>query len=224
MQILQGTRKPKETRIMRRLWILGVFAAVCGWAFSAMRADDAPAPKPDDAKKEIKSVDLKGQRIAMAKLQVRMHRTLADLIEARVADVPDEAAIGKLTVALDKIHEEIRALRPPMAGRLGPPPKPGCPWDGPGMGPRGMGRGQADGMPFGLPPRGRVPAWGDRPPPAAGPGFGPGRGPGPGIGPRPDGQRGGPVPDVHPGLDGPGGEPPAGQPPIDAPNDGWGVE
>lgn len=177
------------------LTLLTAAAIFGGMASAAWAEDDATAKPATDAKK----VDAKAQAAEMAKLRVKMHRTLADLIEAQNVEEPDQAKIEKLTNDLEEVRKELWAQRPPFPGRQfagpqGGQPGPFCPWGGPGMGPgqgRGRGPGGQPGMGPGMGPRamgpgagqgmGPGPGWGRGRGPGAG-GFGPGRGPGRGPG------------------------------------------
>ena len=178
--------------------MLTAVAILCGMALM-VRAQDADRGKsPGDAKK----IDAKVQWIACAKLRIQFHRTLADLIEARIAPEPDKARIEELQKELQQVRKELYEKRPPRRGGSGMRPGPDCPWGEQGMGPgqgrgggrgRGMGPGQGDDRPGqGMGPGSR----GDR---GRGRGMGPGRGDGPrrGYGPGrggPEGRPQGPPP------------------------------
>ena len=103
---------------------------------------------------------------ALAKTRAAMHRTIADLIEARAADKPDQAKIKELTDRLQTLRGQSQARGP--GGWQ-------CPFGGSGLG-------------YG-------PAWGGGRGPGAGPGrgFGPGYGRGAGWGPGLGAGRGGPM-------------------------------
>jgi hypothetical protein len=64
-----------------------------------------------------------------AQVQAEMHRTMADLIEARSAPQGDQAKIQALVEKVQKLRTELAG---PVSAGLG------CPWGGPG---RGYGRG-----------------------------------------------------------------------------------
>ncbi|MBU4270564.1 MAG: hypothetical protein KKA28_01655 [Planctomycetes bacterium] len=173
---------------MRTLFTtLTAVAILCGMA-QTVRAEDADQGKsPGDAKK----ADIKAERIAFAKLQIKFHRTMADLIEAQIAPEPDKAKIEVLGKELQQVRKELHEKRPPRRGGPGMRPGPGRPWGEPGMGP---GRGD------------------DRPGPGMGPGPRGDRGRGRDMGPgREDGPRRG----FGPGRGGPEGRPevPPGPPP-----------
>jgi len=130
------------------------------WSFASLGlAEDKPAPKAVPEKK----VEVKPGGSAAADVRARMHRTMADLIEARSAEKPDPAKIERLTKALWQLRAELQTQTPGAA--VNPPSVWTCPWGGPGM---GFGRG---------------PAWGGRGPGRGwGPGYGWGAGRGPGAG------------------------------------------
>lgn len=162
------------------LTLLTAAAIFGGMASAAWAEDDATAKPATDAKK----VDAKAQAAEMAKLRVKMHRTLADLIEAQNVEEPDQAKIEKLTNDLEEVRKELWAQRSsfpgrPFAGPQGGQPGPFCPRGGPGMGP-GQGRGRGPGGQKGFGP-------GQGPGPGAGAGMGP---PGQGRGRSPGGQQG----------------------------------
>lgn len=176
---------------MRYLLTLLTAAAIVGGSALMVGAQDAKEAKsPDDAKK----VPSKAERIAFAKLQIKFHRTMADLIEAKIAPEPDEAKIEELKNELDKVRKEMFEKRP-RGGRPGMGPRPDCPWGEPGMGPGREGGRPGPGM--GPGPRGEQGRQG-----RGGRDFGPRRGFGPGWD-GPDGRPGlppGPPPD-EPDLD-----------------------
>jgi hypothetical protein len=108
----------------------------CG-SLAAWAEDTAPTT-PSDAKK----VETKTDVPTPAQLRVKMHRTLADLIEAQNAEKPDQAQIDKLTKDVEQLRAEIAAERPAF-GR-----GPGMGYGrGPGRGP-GYGRGAGGGLGF----------------------------------------------------------------------------
>jgi hypothetical protein len=106
---------------------------------SLLRAEDTAATTPSDAKK----VEAKADAPTPAQLRAQMHRTLADLIEARNAEKPDPARIDKLSKELEQLRAQIVAQR--AAGRVDV-----------GYG-RGYGRGFGCGYGRGF---GRGPGWG----------------------------------------------------------------
>lgn len=119
-----------------------------------------------------------------AELRAEMHRTLADLAEARAAQEPDQAEIERLQQQLGELRGQLTAPRRAAAGE--------CPWGGPGPrgGQFGRGRGGA-GAAGGVCPNGRCPNQAAGPAMRAGAGRGyggpaaggrGGRGPGYGAG------------------------------------------
>ena len=154
------------------LTTLTAVVILCGMALTVRAEDDDRAKSPGDEKR----IDAKAQWIACAKLRIKMHRTLADLIEARIAPEPNKAKIEVLEKELQQVRKELHEQRPSRRGG------PGCPWGEPGMGPnRGYGR---PGPGMGPGPKG------DR---GRGQNMGPGRGygrPGQGMGPGPRNDRG----------------------------------
>ena len=171
--------------------MLTAVAILCGMALMVKAQDADRGKSPGDAKR----AEFKAERIAFAKLRIKFHRTIADLIEARIAPEPDKARIEELQKELQQVRKELHEKRPPRRGGSGMRPGPDCPWGEQGMGPgqgrgggRGMGPGQGD----------------DRPGQGMGPGQGRGGGRGRGMGPgRGDGPRRG----YGPGRGGPEGRP-----------------
>jgi hypothetical protein len=103
---------------------------------------------------------------AAADVRAEIHRTLADLIEARSADKPDPAKVDELTRKLQELRGKLVAQATVAAG--GAQDGWVCPWGGPGLGAgRGPGRGAAVGPGFGR-------GWGG----GGGRGLGPGAGQG----------------------------------------------
>ena len=140
---------------MRRLLSLMVAGTVLSVTTASAFAKDATVEKTTETP---------------AQLQAQMHRAVADLIEARAAEKPDEAKIEKL---LDKVQY----LRGKLWAETGAPGLQtnrqgpwNCPWGGPGVGP-GYGPGKGYGV-RGRGGRGR----------GMGPGMGQGRGRGMGRG------------------------------------------
>lgn len=130
------------------LTILTGVAILGGGLVAAWAEDSAPATPPGDAKK----VDAKADAATPAQLRAKLHRTLADLIDAQNAEKPDQAQVDKLT-------KEVEQLRAQTVGqRVSVQVAWRCPRGGPGM---GYGRGYG---------------------PGRGPGMGGGRGPGQGRG------------------------------------------
>jgi hypothetical protein len=142
-------------------------------------AEDKKASKSPDNRK----VETKADTSANADLRAKIHRTMADLIEAQSAEKPDAAKVKELTAKVQELQSKILADGPQAAGPdAAAPGGPGwrSPWGGLGLGPgpgwggRGWG-GPAVGWGRG-PGAGRGPGWG------AGRGYGPGRGAGWGAG------------------------------------------
>jgi hypothetical protein len=161
--------------------------AAYAWGLASLGlAEDQPAAKPAADKK----VEAKAGGSAIADLRARIHRTMADLIEAQSAEKPDPARIESLTKELRQLRARLQSQAPVAAAD--PPRAWTCPWGGPGM---GFGRGAG---------------WGGR-----GPGAGPGRGAGYGAGAgRGPGAGRGFGPGAGLGLG------PAGGPLVDEDNDG----
>ena len=132
-----------------------------------------PAAKPA-AKPAATQVDPS----AALQLRAKMHRTMADLMEARAAEKPDQQKIADLVAKLQQLRGEMQAQAP--AAPVGPGWR--CPWGGPGMGPGpGYGRGPGGGRGPGY---GRGQGWGGGPGGGRGQGWGggPGYGRGAGLG------------------------------------------
>ena len=145
---------------MRHVLTLVTMAALWSGLVSFGMADDQKIGNPPKPGK----VETRAETATTASLQAEFHRTLADLIEARSAEKPDQAKIGELTQKLQQLRGKRQATAPAAAANA--PAGWGCPWGGPGM---GWGRGGC-GAGFG-PGAGR--GWG---------GAGAGRGLGPGAG------------------------------------------
>lgn len=103
------------------------------------KAKAADAPKP-----------------TVAQLQAQLHRTVADLIEARAQEKPDKEQIDKLVGQVKTLREQLIERRSEAA--LDAP----CPWGGPGLGRgAGYGFGPGRGMGYGRGPGyGRGAGWG----------------------------------------------------------------
>jgi len=142
------------------VWGLGATA----WAAGA-KATKSPGNKPN--------VEAKAEAATPAQLRAKMHRTLAELIEAQNATDKDAAKIEELTKEIADLRAQLQAKRSAVpAGQQGVQPGWRCPWGGLGMGPgRGQGMGPGPGMGRGFGPG-----------PGAGAGPGGGRGPGAGRG------------------------------------------
>ncbi len=212
---------------MRYAFTMLIAAVVlCGTALTVRAQDGDKSKSPGEAQK----APTKADRIAFAKLQIKFHRTLADLIEAQIAEKPDEAKIEELKKALQEVRKEMFEKCPRPRGGRGMGPGPGGPWGQQGMGPGrqggrpgpgGPGMGPGPNCPWGEPGMGPGPgSEGDRPGPGMGPGprgdRGQGRGPGPG-------RQGGRGPGFGQGRGGPNGGPgmPPGPPPREPdPDDG----
>jgi hypothetical protein len=132
-------------------------------------AEDAKTNTATDAKK----VEAKESVPTAAALRIAMHRTMADLIEAKTAEQPDQAKIDELTKKLQQLRGQIQAqtqaaVDAQSAGSV-------CPFGGPG---RGYGRGAGWGGYGRGPGAGRGAGFG----PGAGLGVGNGAGNGTGVG------------------------------------------
>ncbi len=140
---------------MKRLFTMAAILAIFGCGTLVAWAEE-PAATANNAA----AVTAKAETLTPAQLRVKMHRTLADLIEAQNAENPDQAQIEKLTKELDQVRADIAATGPAF-GR------------GPGMGNgRGAGYGRGQGY-------GRGPGWGPGPcwnGTGRGPGYGRGAG------------------------------------------------
>jgi len=107
---------------MRRTFsLLAVAVVVAGLVSTAIAqeakqntADNAPATAQQDA-------------TALAQLKANMHRTLADLVEARAAKQPDQAKIEELIKKLQQIREQVVTQRQATLGAAG-----ACPYAGRG--------------------------------------------------------------------------------------------
>lgn len=133
------------------------------WGVAAIGS--AAEPKPPK-KADTPSAASKSDAPTPAQLRVKMHRTLAALIEAQSADQPDQTQIDKLTKQLQNLRGKLWVGRP----AAGP-----CPWGGPRM---GQGRGGPGwGYGRGGPGKGRGPGYGRGAGyGSGGPGYGYGRG------------------------------------------------
>jgi len=150
---------------MRRLTPVMTLVLICGAAWAALAQDAGTAQPPSGEQAVAAEAKTQVDVPTPAKLRAKIHRTMAELIEAQSADKPDPQEIQKLSDQLQELRQKLWAQGPAADGRqVGPRRGPGS---GPGM---GLGRG-----------RGRGPAVA----PGLGPGMGPGRGPGmgPGRGP-----------------------------------------
>jgi hypothetical protein len=156
---------------MRNFFTTLAVLAILGAGGLVLWADDAKPTTPPDKPTQV---DPKTAAIEHAKLRVKMHRTTADLIEARIAETPDQAKIDQLAKEVKQLRAELFAQRP------GPRPDGHCPWGGPGM------------------RRGHGPGPGYGPGPGMGPGYGHGHGHG--MGPGPGGPGFGPKPGWGPGF------------------------
>jgi hypothetical protein len=140
---------------MKRLIPVTTLAVVCGVTALglAWQAKAAEPPSETQAAATDAKADTDGP--ALAHLRATIHRTMADLIEARAAEKPDQERIQQLTERLQQLRRELRAERAAADGgpAMGFGPGPGR---GASMGP---GRGLAMG-------------------PGRGPGLGPDLGPG----------------------------------------------
>jgi hypothetical protein len=137
-------------------------------------ADDQKAAKSPDNDKA------KATASAIADLRVEIHRTLAALNDARLAEEPDQARLDELTQKLQQLRGKLRAENVAAAGNRAN--GWACPWGGPGW---GFGRQAGWGGPGFGPGMGRGAGFG--PGMGRGPGFGRGFGPGAGQGLAPGG-------------------------------------
>jgi hypothetical protein len=184
---------------MKRLIPVTTLAVVCGVTALglAWQAKAAEPPSETQAAATDAKADTDGP--ALAHLRATIHRTMADLIEARAAEKPDQERIQQLTERLQQLRRELRAERAAADGGpamgFGPGPGRGAsmgpgrglamgPGRGPGLGPDlgpGMGPGRGPGMARGR-GRGQGPRAGWRRGGGPGRGFGPGPAAGPGYG------------------------------------------
>jgi hypothetical protein len=123
--------------------------AIVGMVTCLLLAPWAMAQAPTAAKADVPS---------QAQLRADMHRAMAELIEARAAEKPDQAQIDTLVGKVERLRSQIT----PAFG-------PGRGFGGPGRGPCAWGAGYGGGY-------GRGPGWG------GGYGYGRGMGWGPGYG------------------------------------------
>jgi hypothetical protein len=168
---LQGAKKHRDSEkemTMRHLLTLAALAILsCGCVLVSWAEDKAPAPSPDAKKVEATTnttVNVTANAKANAELRIAIHRATADLIEARIAEKPDQAKIDELTKKLQELRGKLHAQVQVAVGDRSFDFV--CPFGGPG---RGYGRGAAWGG-------GRGPG------PGRGYGAGAGRGFGPGAG------------------------------------------
>jgi hypothetical protein len=80
---------------------------VLGVGVSSVTADEAVPTTPADAK----AVDAKTEIATPAQLRAKLHRTLADLIDARNVEKPDPARVDKLVKEIERLRAEIAAQR-----------------------------------------------------------------------------------------------------------------
>ncbi len=153
---------------MRNVLTLVTMAAFgCSLVSLGLAEDTKAIRSPDD-----KKVEAKTNATANAKLRATIHRTMADFIEAQIAEKPDQAKIDALGKKLQQLREKLQAQAPVVVGNV--PAGWVCPWGGSGM---GFGRGAAWGGPGRGPGAGRGPGG-----LGAGRSFGPGAGLGLGTG------------------------------------------
>jgi len=170
---------------MRKLVFAVGLALAWGIASAALAQGAKKTAKPPAEKKTKVEADAPSQD----ELRVKIHQTMAALIEARAAKNPDEEKIGKLIGQLDSLRQQCRSQWRGVAG-AGPVAGQG-PWGGARYG-FGMDAGRGPGYRPGQGPAAWGPAaWG---PAARGPGRGLacpysqgggrgyGYGPGPGYG------------------------------------------
>lgn len=151
------------------------WGAAGAWAQGPASPGDAPTAKPQTA----------DSGPTIAELRVKIHRTMAALIQEQSAEKPDPRKIDQLTGKLQRLRQQLWSTAP--AGQRGWR----CPMGGPGMGPgpawngRGQGQGYGPGPAYGRgmgQGRGRGPGYGPGRGPGYGRGMGQGRGPGYGRG------------------------------------------
>jgi hypothetical protein len=168
VQILQGAercRKVKEDSIMKRVLAFVTVAAFwCSFVSTGLAGDE-------------KRTQAKSDAATAAELRATIHRTMAELIEARASDKPDQAKIDDLAKRVQELRGKLQATTPTAANASS---GWGCPWGGPGM---GCGRGWGCGGQGRGPGAGRGAGFG----PGAGRGQGRGFGPGAGMGLGPGG-------------------------------------
>jgi len=133
-----------------RHWTPILACLAIGLGCLAQAADPTPETKP------VPAPAAQATPSKLLELRAEMHRTMADLLQARNAENPDPKQIQTLT-------EKLQGLRKTLAAEVSAPAAT-CPWGGPGLGPA-YGRGY-----------GRGPGWG------GGPGYGGGYGRGYGRG------------------------------------------
>jgi hypothetical protein len=155
----QTAEKLRKGLNMRKLLMLTTVVALGFGLLSLGLAQEVKPTKSPDVKK----VETKADIAAVAGLRAELHRTIADLIEARVAEKPDNAKIESLTKKVQTLREKLQSQSPaccaqcrgcPCAGEClgcgccgcGMRAARGC-WQGMGGGPGcGMGRGNGCGM------------------------------------------------------------------------------
>lgn len=149
---------------MRKVLTILATAVVCAGLASFGAAEDKKGSDSTDAGK----VQGRSETESGADLRAEIHRTLAQLIEARAAEKPDQAKVDELTGKLRQLRGEFRGQVPAGNAADGW----ACPRGGPGK-----GFGCCRGCPGGG--RGRGAGFG----PGAGRGWGGGAGGGRGLGP-----------------------------------------
>jgi hypothetical protein len=150
-----------------------------GWTQDAGADKKATATAKTE---EEKATDAKAKALAFRKLLVQWHRAEADLIEATLAEKPDNEKIAEFSKKVRELNKQMDAVRPHRPGER--------PWR---HSSDGMGRGVGRGGEFG--PDNQPPGSGPGPGPGPGPGFGPGDQPGAGIDGRGPGSDMGPGPE-----------------------------
>lgn len=118
---------------MRALFTLLTAGAILCGAASTTMAQGYQRNK-DNVPPKSKKADGKYDRIAFIKLQIKFHRTMADLLEARIAEEPDKEKIAELSREVRKLQQEMQKMMPRRGGRGGR--GPGGMGPGPGMGQR----------------------------------------------------------------------------------------
>lgn len=137
------------------LTILTSVAILCGAAMAVQAQDNAGEGTPP--KKPVRKQLSKEDRLALTKLQIKMHRTITDLLEAQIEEKPDTEKIAGLQKELKSVRTEMQKLMPMPPNGRGPgqgsrrrggpgpdgfgPGMMGPPGGGMGLGPGGMGMG-----------------------------------------------------------------------------------
>ena len=92
------------------LTLLTAGAILCGAASTTMA--QGYQRNNDRTPSKSKKADAKFDRIAFIKLQIKFHRTMADLLEAQIADEPDKEKIAELSKEVRKLQQEMGKMMP----------------------------------------------------------------------------------------------------------------